>query len=83
MGTIKKQGVPSETCFVVGKAATDNISDRLCCLSCESPFPPEMHPHALRDWRDGCPREGIDKIEALRRLCIGIALNGVAQEGLW
>lgn len=39
MGTMKNQGVPSETpaCFVVGKAATDNISNRLCCLSCENP----------------------------------------------
>lgn len=37
-----------------------------------------MHPNALRGWRDGCPRRGIDKIEALRLLCVGVALNEVA-----
>lgn len=85
METIKKAGVPSETlvCFVTEKAATDNISDRLCCLSCENPSQPEKHPNALRGWRDGCSREGTDKMEALRLLCTGVALNDRAQEGLW
>lgn len=63
MGTMKNQKLPSETlaCFVVGKAAAD-VSDRLCCPSCENPSQLEMHPSALRGWRDGCPREGLDKI---------------------
>lgn len=36
-----------------------------------------MHPSALRGWRDGCLRGSIDKIEALKLLCVGVALNDV------